>query len=92
MDVYEHPPLSGYLRLSYRTLFPVPLRHNVPASSIPLAEMQHLEDTIAFRQRSNDVLGRVLDNTYEEIDVADVPRVPDGIHDMVLIPPIIDHV
>ncbi|KAL6730196.1 hypothetical protein Aduo_001187 [Ancylostoma duodenale] len=74
-DVYEHPPASGYMKLSYslyqklynRTLFPnVPLSNHMPPESVPLIEMQHLEDTIAFRQRSYEVLRRALDRDYAE--------------------------
>ncbi|EYC22336.1 hypothetical protein Y032_0017g3291 [Ancylostoma ceylanicum] len=91
-DVYEHPPSSGYLRLSFnRTLFPkVHLGRTIPMPPMPVIELQHLEDTIAFRDRSNDVLRRTLDGTYVDDDVADVLRVPVGVHDTVLIPPIID--
>ncbi|KAL6723738.1 hypothetical protein Aduo_018712 [Ancylostoma duodenale] len=94
MDVYEQPPSSSYLRLSYhRTLFPkVSLSKNVPVLSIPRVEMQHEGETIAFRQRSDYVLQSTVDNIYEDIDVNNVLKVPDGVHDMVLILPIINYV
>ncbi|KAL6723628.1 hypothetical protein Aduo_018611 [Ancylostoma duodenale] len=68
------------------------MSNNVPVSSIPLIEMQHLGDTIAFRQMSNEVLESVLDRDYEEADAADVPRAPAGVYNTILIPPIIDRV
>ncbi|RCN45065.1 hypothetical protein ANCCAN_08930 [Ancylostoma caninum] len=48
--------------------------------------------TIAFRRRSHKDSRRVLFGNYEEADAADIPRVPDGVHDTTLIPPIIDRV
>ncbi|KAL6739308.1 hypothetical protein Aduo_012779 [Ancylostoma duodenale] len=42
--------------------------------------MQHLEDTIAFRKTSYEVLQRVPDRDLEEADADDIPRVPDGVH------------
>ncbi|KIH60965.1 hypothetical protein ANCDUO_08773 [Ancylostoma duodenale] len=37
--------------------------------------MQHLEDTIAFRKTSYEVLQRVPDRDLEEADADDIPRI-----------------
>ncbi|RCN41267.1 hypothetical protein ANCCAN_12778 [Ancylostoma caninum] len=91
-EEYEHPPSSGYLKLSFnRTLFPkVVIPPGGPAPPIPLIEMQHIEDTRGFRQRSERIIEQVLDGTYEDVDVGHIEKTPDGRHDSVLIPPIVN--
>ncbi|EYB90334.1 hypothetical protein Y032_0221g2559 [Ancylostoma ceylanicum] len=91
-DEYEHPPSSGYLKLSFnRTLFPKTIiPPGGPAPPIPLIEMQHLEDTIGFRQRSEQVIQQVLNGTYVDVDVGHIEKTSDSKHDSVLIPPIVN--
>ncbi|KAK6020038.1 hypothetical protein OSTOST_14314, partial [Ostertagia ostertagi] len=78
---YRHLPDCGYMSLRFnKSLFPrVVFNEKKPPTSVPFLELQHLEDTVAFRSRSERVLEEVLGRTYVDVDVADVqPTSPSG--------------
>ncbi|KAK6755642.1 hypothetical protein RB195_014175 [Necator americanus] len=93
-EIYSHSPPSGYPKLSFnRTLFPIiPMPEGgVPPAVLPI-ELQHLEDTAAFRQRSSRVIQEVLASSYSDIDLGLVGKTRSGRHDTVTLPPIIDRI
>ncbi|KAK6035563.1 hypothetical protein COOONC_26932, partial [Cooperia oncophora] len=61
-ELYRHLPDSGYLSVRFnKSLFPqVTLRDDRPPAEIPFLELQHLEDTIAFRSRSQQTISDLL--------------------------------
>ncbi|VDO63846.1 unnamed protein product, partial [Haemonchus placei] len=76
-EIYRHLPDSGYLSLRFdKSLFPQIVIRTPPRlpSEFPFIELQSLEDTIAFRERSQRVLENVLAGTYMETDVSGLPR------------------
>ncbi|VDO27154.1 unnamed protein product, partial [Heligmosomoides polygyrus] len=77
-EVYKHLPDAGYMRLKFaKSLFPqVPLRVDRPPARIPFIEHQHLEDTVAFRERSQRIIDALMAGTYENADVSHLDRTP----------------
>ncbi|XGW12891.1 hypothetical protein V3C99_013496 [Haemonchus contortus] len=88
-SVYRHLPDSGYLSTRFnKSLFPqVTLRPERPPLDIPFIELQHLEDTIAFRKRSREVIDSLLAGTYVDPDVSNLPRTSSIANPHTLIPP-----
>ncbi|RCN41055.1 hypothetical protein ANCCAN_13001 [Ancylostoma caninum] len=90
---YRHLPNSGYLSGKFnRSLFSrVKVQHDRPLARIPFIELQHLEDTIAFRQRSARIISQVLNNSYENVDLRDMQQAPEGQHPTLLVPPVVNN-
>ncbi|VDM84900.1 unnamed protein product, partial [Strongylus vulgaris] len=89
-DQHRHLPNAGYLSQKFtKSLFlRVVLRANQPLQRIPFIELQHIEDDIAFRQRSAHVMERVLAGEYQDIDTSNLQRQPLGQHPTILVPPV----
>ncbi|KHJ97536.1 integrase core domain protein, partial [Oesophagostomum dentatum] len=89
LDIYRQLPSSGYLSKKFtRSLFPKVKPHaDLPSIPLPFIELQHLENTIAFRQRSASIISAVLAHTYDDVDLNDMAKTPDGQHSTVLFPP-----
>lgn len=79
-DTYRHLPDPGYMSMKFvRSLFPkLSLRPYRPPLDIPFIELQHLEDTIGFRERSETIITELLGGTYVNIDVSNLPRTADN--------------
>ncbi|KAK6764181.1 hypothetical protein RB195_024485 [Necator americanus] len=60
--------------------------------AIPLIELQHLEDTIAFRQRSSHIIQEVLAGSHSDVDVESIEKTPSGRHDTVTLSPTVDRI
>ncbi|KAK6733749.1 hypothetical protein RB195_017485 [Necator americanus] len=93
-ETYSHPPPSGHLKPRFnRTLLPL---ISIPKDGVPLAvpliKLQHLEDIIAFRQRSSLIIQEVLASSYSDVDVGSVEETPSGRHGTVNLPPIVDRI
>ncbi|KAK6009941.1 hypothetical protein OSTOST_25100, partial [Ostertagia ostertagi] len=61
-EVYRHLPDSGYLSARFnKSLFPqVVFKEGKIPNTIPFIEVQHLEDTIAFRARSKAIIDQLF--------------------------------
>ncbi|XGW28371.1 hypothetical protein V3C99_008276 [Haemonchus contortus] len=89
-EVYRHLPDSGYLSLRFnKSLFPQIVVRTPPRlpSEFPFIELQSLEDTIAFRERSQRVLENVLAGTYMDTDISDLPQTSSVKHPYITAPP-----
>ncbi|VDO20674.1 unnamed protein product [Haemonchus placei] len=72
VNLYRHLPDSGYLSKRFnKSLFPqVVFRENKLPASIPFIELPHLDDTVRFREQSQQVIDQMMAGTYQEVDVA----------------------
>ncbi|KIH56781.1 hypothetical protein ANCDUO_13035 [Ancylostoma duodenale] len=76
---YRHLPNSGYLSERFnRSFFPrARVQHNHPLARIPFVELQHIEDAIAFRQRSARIINQILEGSYATADLGNIAKSPD---------------
>ncbi|CAJ0604217.1 unnamed protein product [Cylicocyclus nassatus] len=83
-EEYRHLPSGGYRNTHFaRSLFPrIAIRAHCPVLQIPFIELQHLEDTIAFRDRTLRMIEDLQDGTYDDFREIDSPVQPDRLRCM----------
>ncbi|CAJ0610562.1 unnamed protein product [Cylicocyclus nassatus] len=83
-EEYRHLPSGGYRNTRFaRSLFPrIAIRAHCPVLQIPFIELQHLEDTIAFRDRTLRMIEDLQDGTYDDFREIDSPVQPDRLRCM----------
>ncbi|KAK5964253.1 hypothetical protein GCK32_020296 [Trichostrongylus colubriformis] len=77
--------VTGALRLN-GWYIQVTLRQDRPPIAIPFIEVPHLEDSLAFRERSLQVINDLFAGTYVDIDVADQPLTSSTEHPYAIAP------
>ncbi|CAJ0600348.1 unnamed protein product [Cylicocyclus nassatus] len=68
-----------------RSLFAKAFRQD-RMKAMPFIELQHIENSIDFRRRSEEILRQVCSGNYDDEDNAYMMREPDGSHETSLVP------
>ncbi|PIO70483.1 reverse transcriptase [Teladorsagia circumcincta] len=85
---YGRPKVASRPRPRVRWAMQVVFKEDNLPVEIPFIEVQHLEDTIAFRERSQQIIDQLFAGTYQNQDVADVKPSSAKEHQYVTAPPV----